>query len=120
MHWKLILHAIANGFALYVANRYVPGFIVSNNLLQLVLIAAILACLNALLKPILSLVLGPLLVLTLGLGALVVNAVLLWFLPIVANNVDFLRGSITIQTIPALLITTVIVTVFNFVVHIIS
>ena len=122
MHWltKLILHAAGNAFALYLANRYVPGFVVNNNLLQLTIIALVLAFLNFLLKPILTLVLGPLIVLTLGLGALLVNAIILWLLPVVADKIDFLRGSITIQTIPALLITTLIVTAVNFVVHLIS
>jgi putative membrane protein len=120
MHWiiKTILIILGNALALWLANQYVPGFILSTNWVQLILIALILALLNAILKPILTLILGPIIVLTLGLGIIIVNALILWLLPILANHVDFLRGSVNIQTILALIFATLIVSVINFVIHV--
>jgi putative membrane protein len=69
------------------------------------------------LKPVLTLVLGPVIILTLGLGIIIVNAIILWLLPIIANNIDFLHGSIIIQNIPALLFATLVVSVVNFIIH---
>ena len=120
MHWlaKLALVIGGNALALWIANLYVPGFILNNqNWLALILIALILALLNFLLKPVLTLVLGPIIILTLGLGIIIVNAIILWLLPIITNHIDFLHGSIIIQTIPALFFATLVVSVVNFIIH---
>lgn len=119
MHWlvKAVFVIAGNAFALWLAERYVPGFALNATLLQLATIALILALLNFILKPILTLILGPLIVLTLGLGVIIVNAIIIWLLPILADHLDFLRGSINIQTIPALLFATLIVSAVNFVIH---
>lgn len=119
MHWLARLGIIVGGnmAALWIADRIVPGFVMSGGWIIFLLVALVLAVLNFLLKPILTLILGPVIVLTLGLGVLVVNAVILWLLPIVTDHIDFLRGSITIQSIPALLFATLIVSIVNFIIH---
>jgi putative membrane protein len=119
MHWlaRLVIVVGANALALWAANTWVPNFVLSGNWIAIVLVALVLSVLNFFLKPVLTLVLGPIIVLTLGLGVLVVNALILYLLPIVTNSIDFLRGSITIQGIPALLYATIIVSVINFIIH---
>jgi putative membrane protein len=119
MHWlvKVALVIAGNGFALWVAERYVPGFVLNASWVQLAVIALILALLNFILKPVLTLILGPLIVLTLGLGVLIVNAAIIYLLPVIAGHLDFLHGSISIETIPALIFTTLIVSAINFVIH---
>ena len=119
MQWlgRMILIIAGNAVALWVANRYVPGFALNGNWVAIVLVALILSFLNFLLKPILTLVLGPVIILTLGLGVIIVNALILYLLPIVADHIDFLRGSIMIQNIPALFFATLIVSVINFIIH---
>lgn len=119
MHWlaRIFIIIVGNAFALWVANQYVSGFALHANWLQLALIALILAILNFVLKPVLTLILGPIIVLTLGLGVIIVNAVIMYLLPLVANNLDILHGSIRIETIPALLFATLIVSAVNFVIH---
>jgi putative membrane protein len=122
MHWlaKVFLVILGNAFALWLANRWVPGFVLSADIVQLIVIGLVLAILNFLLKPVFTLVLGPIIILTLGLGIIIVNALILYILPILANHIDFLHGSITIQTIPALFFATLIVSVVNLVIHIIA
>jgi putative membrane protein len=119
MHWlaRIIFVILGNALALWLVNQYVPGFILTATLAQLAIIAMVLALLNFIFKPLLTLVLGPIIILTLGLGVIIVNAIILYFLPIVDNHIDFLRGSITIQTIPALLFATLIVSAVNFIIH---
>lgn len=109
---------LANAFALWLADRLVPGFVLNANFWTLLLIALILGALNFFLKPILTLVLGPLILLTLGLGVLVVNAIIIYLLSAIAANIDFLNGSIIIQSVPALLLATLIVSAVNFIFHI--
>lgn len=122
MHWlaRLIIIVGGNALALWIAEMYVPGFVLSSNWILVVLVALTLAVLNFLLKPILTLILGPVIVLTLGLGVLIVNGIILWLLPIIADHIDILHGSISIQPAsfwPALFFATLIVSIINFVIH---
>lgn len=122
MHWifKLVIVIAGNAIALWLANRWVPGFVLNAPILGLVLIALTLTILNFLLKPILKLFLGPIIIITLGLGLILVNALILWIAAYFSQHLDFMHGSITIQTIPALLLATIIVSAVNFVIHIVT
>ncbi len=119
MHWiaKLILLTAGNAFALWLANRWVPGFVLTAPLLGLMLLGLMLVILNFILKPILTLIFGPVIVITLGLGLIIVNALILWFAASLSQRLDFIHGSITIQTIPALIFATLIVSIINFIIH---
>ena len=57
MHWlaRIVLIIAGNAFSLWLAQKYVPGFVLQATLLQLATIALILALLNFILKPILTL-----------------------------------------------------------------
>ena len=55
---------------------------------SIVMVALILGLLNALLKPVLTLLTLPLTVLTLGLFVLVINIVLFWLTDVIADEVD--------------------------------
>jgi putative membrane protein len=121
MHWlfKLALLTAGNAFALWLANRWVAGFELTAPLLGLILLGLTLVILNFLLKPILTLALGPIIIITLGLGLVIVNAIILLFAAYLSHlpQLDFIHGSITILTIPALLLATLIVSFVNFVIH---
>lgn len=65
--------------SVFLAAHFVPGITVASLYTALV-VAALLGLLNLTAKPILLLLTLPLTVVTLGLFALVINAVLLWFL----------------------------------------
>lgn len=119
MRWlfRIIIIIAGNTFGLWLANHYVPGFILNATLTQIVLVALVLAILNVILKPILTLIFGPIIILTLGLGVIVVNAAILLVLQFLGNNLDILRGIISIQSIPALIYATLILGVTNFVIH---
>jgi len=120
MHWllKFAIIIAGNALALWLAYLYVPGFVISTDWTKIVLIALVLALLNGLLKPVLKLVLAPFIILTLGIGLLVVNGIMLYILPHLVDYIDFLHGSIIFMDIPALVYTTLIVSVVNFVIHI--
>jgi putative membrane protein len=124
MHWlvKLVLVTLGNAFALWLANRWVPGFVLTAPILGLILLGLTLTILNFLLKPVLTLALGPIIILTLGLGLIVVNAIILWFASYLSNlpQLDFIHGSISIQTIPALILATLVISVVNFVIHLVG
>jgi putative membrane protein len=77
---KIIVIFIVNIISLALAAYFVEGFSISQDPLTYLKLAAIFSVLNLFLKPILKLILGPLLIITFGLGILVVNALLLYIL----------------------------------------
>ena len=78
---KFVLRWIINAIALYVAIRVVPGIHLItgvNQWLAIILLALVFGLLNALLRPIIMTLTCPLIILTLGLGTLLVNTLLFW------------------------------------------
>jgi putative membrane protein len=74
---RFIIRLIINAIALWVAATFVPGIAYRGDILNLLLIALVFGVLNALIRPLLSLLTCPLQILTLGLFTLVLNAVML-------------------------------------------
>lgn len=73
----LILRLAVNAGAVWLAVQFIDGLDFTGDWIALVIIAAILAVVNAIIKPIANLLSLPFIILTLGLFLLVVNAVLL-------------------------------------------
>jgi putative membrane protein len=73
---KLILRVVINALALGAAAWLVPG-IRAGSVTSLLLIALVFGVLNALVRPFLKLLSCPLLILTLGLFTLILNALML-------------------------------------------
>ncbi|MDO8516314.1 MAG: phage holin family protein [bacterium] len=111
---RTIAHAVVlivlNAGGFYVCAVYVPGITLGGGLKEILGVALLFTALNLLVKPILKLVLGPLIVLTLGFGLFILNASMLYVL-------DKLSPQITIQGIPALLWGTVIMSAVGIVYH---
>lgn len=107
---KIILRILVNGLGLYLCIRYIPGFAFTGDIVQLLLLAVILTVLNLVLKPILKLILSPFILITLGLGVLVVNMVILYLL-------DYFSAALTISGIAALFFSSILVAVLNFIFH---
>lgn len=85
---KLLIRWAIVAFALFVANWAVPGIVVKDatGWVVYVIMAVVLGLVNALLRPILKLLTCPLIVLTLGLFTLVINAITLWVAGYIAEN----------------------------------
>ena len=107
---RIIFSIVSNMIALFAAGAFIPGFAVANDFVALAGAAAILAVLNLVLRPILKLFFGPLMVLTLGAFAVVVNGLLLYVLDIVST-------AVTIEGYMALLVGALVVSVVNIVLH---
>lgn len=74
---SLLLHWILNAAALWVAAAIVPGLEFSGGLGRLLMVAAVFGVVNSILRPLLTILTCPLIVLTLGLFTLVINALML-------------------------------------------
>lgn len=75
---KLLAAWTVNAVALFVTARVVPGIVLSSELIPVFLTAGVIGLLNAVLKPVLSVLALPITVVTLGLFQLVLNAFLFW------------------------------------------
>lgn len=73
----LIIRLAINVFALLVVEYLVPGFVLQDFWTAIVAAVAI-GVVNAFIKPILQLIALPISLLTLGLGAFLINVLLLW------------------------------------------
>jgi putative membrane protein len=74
---SLFLHWAFNAIALWVAAYFLRGLDFNGDLVRLLLVAAVFGIVNSLLRPLLTVLTCPLIVLTLGLFTLVINAVML-------------------------------------------
>jgi putative membrane protein len=76
---RLLIRWAINAVAIWVAIRYVPGIRPTQNSLEaIVVIALIFGLVNAIIRPIVALLTCPLIILTLGLGTLLINTLMFW------------------------------------------
>ena len=110
---SFLIRILGNGLALYVATMVVPGFVMTGNIEQYAIAAVVLALLNATIRPILKTISFPLIILSLGLFTIVINALILW-------GVDYLFPYITIENLTALVWATIVISLINFGVSIVA
>lgn len=73
----LLLHWVLNAVALWVAAAMVPGLDFNGGLGRLLLVAAVFGIVNSILRPLLTILTCPLIIITLGLFTLVINALMM-------------------------------------------
>lgn len=83
-----LLKIVFTAAALWVAVQIVPGFDFDGSTLALLGVALILGVINIIVKPILTILSLPAIVLTLGLFLLVVNALVLWLTVTISGSLD--------------------------------
>jgi putative membrane protein len=85
---SLLIRWLINTLALYVAVQVVPGVEYHGGAMGLVIVAAIFGLVNALLRPLLTLLTCPLVLVTLGLFLFVINALMILFTGWVSSRFD--------------------------------
>ena len=83
---KLLIRWVITGLSLFVAAWLVPGIRVddANAWVAVAVMAIILGLVNAIVRPVLTLLSCPLIILTLGLFVLVINGLTLWLASTIA------------------------------------
>jgi putative membrane protein len=74
---SVLIHWLFNAAALWVAAYFLTGLDFNGTIVQLLLVAAVFGIVNSLLRPLLTVLTCPLIVLTLGIFTLVINALML-------------------------------------------
>ncbi len=103
---KVLLHWIILTLAVLASSYAVPGIEVSSVVTALI-VAAILAFINLIVKPIVKILTLPLNILTLGLFSLILNGLFFWF-------VASLISGFSVATFKAALIGALIVSILNW------
>lgn len=73
-----LVRLLVNAAALWVATRLVPGVTYSGDVLPFLGVAIVFGIVNSFIRPVAKLLTLPLIILTLGIFALVVNGLMLW------------------------------------------
>src|SRR5260221_14072748 len=73
-----LIRLLVNAAALWVATRLVPGVTYSGALIPFLGVALVFGIVNAFIRPVAKLLALPLIILTLGIFALIVNGLMLW------------------------------------------
>ena len=107
---RALLQIVLNGVALLIAARLVPGIHYQGSWLYLLIAGLVLGLINLIVKPIVSALSCPLILLTLGLFYLVINGLMLWLADY------FLEGLRVDGFIPAIL-GGLVIAIFNWVVR---
>lgn len=69
---------IVNAAALWIATYIVPGVTYDGGLASFLIVALVFGAINATIRPVMKVLTFPLIILTLGIFALVVNGLMLW------------------------------------------
>jgi len=85
---RLIAKFLVIAAAVWLAAYFVPGVLVSGGIASYLVIALIFAAVNLVVRPLLKLLAFPLLMLTLGLFLLVINAAMLGLTALLTDRLD--------------------------------
>lgn len=101
-----LIRILGNSIALYAAYSFVPGFVITGGIKEYLLAGVLLGLLNKIVKPPIKLISMPLIILTLGLFLVAINALMLWL-------VDYAFAFVAIESITALVWATIVVAIAN-------
>ncbi len=107
---RLIFSFFSNLIALGAAVYFIPSFSITPNLVNFLGVAGIFTLINIFIKPLLKLVMTPIIIITFGLGIIFVNMLTLYLL-------DFLSVNITIEGLQALLYSSLIIGLVNLLIN---
>ena len=101
-----IIRILGNSLAIWVASFFVQGFHINGGIKEYLLAGILLGLLNMIARPVLKLISMPIIILTLGIFSLVINALMLW-------TVQYAFSFVIIDGLYALVWATIIVTIVN-------
>lgn len=107
---RAIVQVVLNGIALLLASLLVPGVDYQGGILYLLLAGLVIGLINLLVKPLVTLLSLPLLLVTLGLFYLVINGAMLWL-------AGWLLDGLTVDGCGAAVLGGLVIALFNWLVR---
>ncbi len=105
---KFVLHIAVNSLAIFLAAYFIKDIKFNGDWLDYLIVSAILAIANLIIKPILKIISAPLIFITMGLFTLVINGLIIF-------AVDWFVEALTIKTLLGYVWATLIMTVLNLI-----
>ena len=84
-----LIRLLVNAAALWVATRFVPGVTFDGGPLPMLGVALVFGVVNASLRPLAKILTFPLIIVTLGIFALVINGLMLWLTSSLSSALGF-------------------------------
>ncbi len=109
---RLLLRWLINAVALFVATQLVDGIVVVGGIAGVVLAALVIGLVNALIRPLIKKLTCPLIILTLGLFTLVINAAMLWVASLISQALGI---GFRVESLGAAFWGAIVITIVSFV-----
>ncbi len=111
---KILIRIAVNAAAIWVADYFVDGiFLDLDNIFAILVVGAVFGLINAFLKPILTILSLPAILLSFGLFTIIINTVLLWL-------TAYFTAALEIETFGAALIGSIIVSITSIVLTVVT
>ncbi len=107
-----LIRILGNSLALYAAYYIVPGFIIRGGMKEYLIAGVFLGVLNMIVRPVLKMISLPIIILTLGIFILILDALMLWV-------VDYIFDFVIIQDLWTLILATIIVGMVNWIIRLV-
>ena len=116
---KIIVGVVLNGLALYLVTKFIPGVSYTGGILFFIIGGTIIGTLNTFVKPLMKLLSFPLMLATIGLFTLVINAIIFWLTVQIVNGISIADISVTVTDAWTYLIAALVFGLVNWVLHLI-
>lgn len=110
---RALVLLVSNAVALFAAAYFVSGFSIQASWESYAKVAIILTVVNIFIRPLLKAIFSPVIFITLGLGVIVVNALILYV-------IDYFSPDLTIAGLYPLIYATLIISVVNAILSMVS
>ena len=114
---RWVLQWLITSLAIFAAFSLVPGITFSGNGYEIGVIAMIYSVINLLIRPVLTLITCPMIILTLGTFTVIINAILLL---LTANFAKILGIDFRVETFMTALIGAIVISLTTFVLNLLS
>lgn len=116
---KIIIGVVLNGLALYVVTKFVPDVAYTGGIKFFALGGLVIGTLNTFVKPLMKLLSFPLMLMTVGLFTLVINAVIFWLTVVAINGISISDITVSVGSPWTYLIGAIVFGLTNWVLHIV-
>ncbi len=115
---KIILGVVLNGLALYGVTFLLTDIQYTGGFKFFLLGGLIIGFLNTFIKPLMKILSFPLMLMTVGLFSLVINAIIFWLTTRIVNAINIADISVTIESSWTYLIAGIVFGLVNWLIHI--
>jgi len=116
---KIILGILLNGLALFAVTYFLPEVQYTGGLKFFIIGGLIIGILNTFVKPLMKLLSFPLMILTVGLFSIVINAIIFWLTVKLVNVIHIADVTMTVNGVVTYLVAALVFGIVNWLIHII-